>query len=79
MMGASSAEDHHPRRPQTSLISKDRGGGGDDDWVGSVVQAANTCKKLFTANTCRLCQVYVDEQVEYERREGEEVVDKRHF
>jgi len=73
-MGASSAEEH--RRPhQTSLIGKGRrggrggGAGDDDDWVDSVVQVANTCKKLFTQNTCRMCQVYVDEQVEYERRE----------
>lgn len=50
--------------PQSSLISK----GQDADWVDSVVHVADTCKKLFTANTCRVCQVYVDEQLEYERQ-----------
>lgn len=42
-----------------------------DDWVDSVVGVAQTCKKLFTQHTCRLCQVYVDEQVEFERRQEE--------
>jgi hypothetical protein len=41
------------------------------DWVDSVVDVATTCKKIFTAHTCRLCQVYTDAQVEYEVRQEE--------
>jgi hypothetical protein len=41
------------------------------DWVDSVVDVATTCKKIFTAHTCRLCHVYTDAQVEYEVRQEE--------
>jgi hypothetical protein len=37
-------------------------------WIDSVVQAATTANKLFTANTCRMCHVYSDKQVEFETR-----------
>jgi len=48
----------------------------NDDWVlDSVVDAALQCKKLFTRHTCRLCQVYVDRQVEYEQSEEESQYD----
>lgn len=42
-----------------------------EDWVDSVVEVAQTCKKLFTRHTCRVCQVYVDEQVEFEIQQQE--------
>jgi len=45
----------------------------NDDWVDSVVEVASTCKKLFTRHTCRVCQVYVDRQVEYEQNEEQQV------
>jgi hypothetical protein len=35
-------------------------------WIDSVVQAATTANKLFTQNTCRMCHVYSDKQVEFE-------------
>jgi hypothetical protein len=35
-------------------------------WIDSVVQAATTANKLFTRNTCRMCHVYSDKQVEFE-------------
>lgn len=35
-------------------------------WIDSVVQAATGMNKLFTRNTCRMCQVYSDKQVEFE-------------
>jgi hypothetical protein len=41
------------------------------DWVDSVVDVASTCKKILTAHTCRLCQVYTDAQVEFEVRQEE--------
>jgi hypothetical protein len=37
-------------------------------WIDTVVQAATTANKLFTANTCRLCHAYSDKQVEFETR-----------
>lgn len=55
-----------------TLVAKEQ----KDNWVESVMNVAHTCKKLFTKHTCRLCQVYVDQQVEYERRqevEGEHI------
>lgn len=39
------------------------------DWVDKTVNLARACNKLFTKNTCRLCQVYVDQQVEFENRQ----------
>lgn len=33
------------------------------------MDVAQTCKKLFTQHTCRVCQVYTDAQVEYEVRQ----------
>lgn len=47
----------------------------EDDWVESVVEVARTCKKLFTRHTCRLCQVYVDQQVAYEQQEEASMVE----
>jgi hypothetical protein len=41
----------------------------ESDWVESVADVAQTCKKLFSANACRLCDVYTDAQVEYEVRQ----------
>ena len=37
-----------------------------DRWVDTIVNCANTVNKLFTQNTCRVCQVYSDKQLEYE-------------
>ena len=36
------------------------------DWVDTVERTATVMKKFFTRTTCRLCQVYADEQVQYE-------------
>lgn len=36
------------------------------DWVDTVVQAATIANQLFSKNSCRLCQVYADKQVEFE-------------
>jgi hypothetical protein len=42
----------------------------DDDndarWIDTIVSCAQTVNKLFTSQTCRLCHVYSDRQVEYE-------------
>jgi hypothetical protein len=40
-----------------------------EDWVDRTVRLANSCNKLFTRNTCRVCQVYADKQVEFEQRQ----------
>jgi hypothetical protein len=40
-----------------------------EDWVDRTVRLAQSCNKLFTRNTCRVCQVYVDKQVEFEKRQ----------
>jgi hypothetical protein len=37
-------------------------------WVDTIVQAAQTANKMFAQNTCRLCHVYTDKQVEFETR-----------
>jgi hypothetical protein len=37
-------------------------------WIDTVVEAATTANKLFTRNTCRMCHVYSDKQVEFETR-----------
>lgn len=52
-----------PQRPDDELSGI--------DWVDSVVDVASTCKKILTAHTCRLCQVYTDAQVEFEVRQEE--------
>lgn len=38
-----------------------------DDWVDTMVSCAQAVNKLFVHNTCRLCQVYSDKQVEFEQ------------
>jgi hypothetical protein len=38
------------------------------NWIDSVVEAATTANKIFTRNTCRMCHVYSDKQVEFETR-----------
>lgn len=38
------------------------------DWVDTVVNCANIMNKIFTRNTCRLCHIYSDKQVEFEER-----------
>ena len=43
-----------------------------DDWVDTMVSCAQAMNKLFVHNTCRLCQVYSDKQVEFERQLQEE-------
>jgi hypothetical protein len=48
------------------------------DWVDSVVDVASTCKKILTAHTCRLCQVYTDAQVEFEVRQEESARKQHH-
>jgi hypothetical protein len=48
------------------------------DWVDSVVDVASTCKKILTAHTCRLCQVYTDAQVEFEVRQEESAQNQQH-
>ena len=54
-------------RTEDALVSRGGAGGGPkEDWVDSVADTAAAMKKFFTRTTCRLCQVYVDEQVQYE-------------
>jgi hypothetical protein len=38
----------------------------ETDWVDTVVSCAQMVNKMFTRNTCRLCHVYSDKQVEFE-------------
>jgi hypothetical protein len=38
------------------------------DWLDKVVDCAQILNKIFTRNTCRLCHVYSDKQVEFEER-----------
>jgi hypothetical protein len=38
------------------------------DWVDTVVNCANIMNKIFTRNTCRICHIYSDKQVEFEER-----------
>jgi hypothetical protein len=38
------------------------------DWVDTMVNCANIMNKIFTRNTCRLCHIYSDKQVEFEER-----------
>lgn len=56
---------HERNKHSTALVSS------DDCWVDSVVSAARTVNKLFTRNTCRVCQLYSDKQVEFERTMAE--------
>jgi hypothetical protein len=37
------------------------------DWVDTMVSCAQTVNKLFVRNTCRICQIYSDKQVEFEK------------
>jgi hypothetical protein len=41
----------------------------EDGWVGSMVEVARACNKLFTKHTCGVCHMYVDKQLEYETRQ----------
>jgi hypothetical protein len=51
---------------ENSLVtSSDR---SNDDWVDTLVSCAQVVNKLFVRNTCRICQVYSDKQVEFEER-----------
>jgi hypothetical protein len=43
-----------------------------EEWVDSVVDVASHMRKMFTKSTCRLCQVYVDNQVEFEQQQRDE-------
>ena len=63
-MSSSSARD----KTNSSLVTQNsiRGGDDDDRWVDSVVSCAQAVNKMFVRNTCRLCQVYTDRQVEFE-------------
>lgn len=45
----------------------------DPRWVDTVMSYAQTVNKVFSRNTCRLCHLYSDQQVEYESR----LVDKQ--
>lgn len=38
----------------------------DDRWVDTMVSCAQAVNKMFVRNTCRLCHVYTDRQVEFE-------------
>jgi len=38
----------------------------DGKWVDTMVSCAQAVNKLFVKNTCRLCQTYVDRQVDFE-------------
>lgn len=49
---------------QNSLVQNDN----TDGWVDTMVSCAQAVNKLFTKNTCRVCQVYSDKQVEFEQR-----------
>jgi hypothetical protein len=56
-------------RSLTTTTHHHHGNGVDYDdgrWIDTVVSCAQTVNKLFTRNTCRLCHVYSDRQVEYE-------------
>jgi hypothetical protein len=37
------------------------------DWVDTMVSCAQTVNKAFVRHTCRICQIYSDKQVEFER------------
>ena len=39
---------------------------GGDDWVDTMMSCAQAVNKMFVRNTCRVCQVYTDRQVEFE-------------
>ncbi len=41
----------------------------EDAWVDSMIEVAHTATKLFARHTCRMCHVYVDEQLEFERQQ----------
>lgn len=60
-------------REDAALVAADRRRQtGDEGWVESIVQVAQTCNKLFNAQTCRLCHVYADKQLEFECEENTE-------
>ena len=54
-------------KENTSLMVQNKDTDLDDGrWVDTMVTCAETVKKLFVKNTCRLCQTYVDRQVDFE-------------
>jgi hypothetical protein len=38
------------------------------DWLESMVECAQMVNKIWARNTCRLCHIYSDKQVEFEQR-----------
>jgi hypothetical protein len=66
--GNSSSEERKPcLAAMESSITTTTDNDPSERWVvDSMVSAATTINKMFTLNTCRLCQVYTDKQVEYE-------------
>lgn len=40
-----------------------------EDWLEKTVRLAQDCNQIFAQTACRLCHVYVDQQVEFEQRQ----------
>ena len=53
-------------KANTSLLTQNSAVRSGDDWVDTMMSCAQTVNKMFVRNTCRLCQVYTDRQVEFE-------------
>jgi hypothetical protein len=56
---------HYSDQENSLVTGSDR---SNDDWVDTLVSCAQVVNKLFVRNTCRICQVYSDKQVEFEER-----------
>lgn len=41
----------------------------DDGWIDSMVEVARACNKLFKKQTCGICHMYAEKQVEFETRQ----------
>jgi sensor c-di-GMP phosphodiesterase-like protein len=62
-------DQHHRLRPTAAATTTTTGNLPQEvDWVESVVNCAQIVNKIFTRNTCRLCHIYSDKQVEFEQR-----------
>jgi len=59
-------------KENTSLLVQN----GDEDWVDTMVSCAQAVNKMFVRNTCRLCQVYTDRQVEFEVQQQQNPVER---
>jgi hypothetical protein len=63
-------QQHHHEEEGTTLVNPQTQGDHDsEDWVESVWGVAKTAKKFLAGSACHVCQVYVDEQLEFERKQ----------